>query len=251
MRRIIFLFIFSHFFISVCAQTIVKVAAAANLSYVLKEIKKQYELEYPHSKINITFGPSGLFTNQILNGADFDFFMAADMVYPEKIVSSGYANGKVDIYAYGKLALWSLNLDVSNGLRSLFLPQVKKIAIANPKTAPYGRSAVRLLKNNGVYDKINNKIVWGDDISQTAQFAFSGNAELAFIALSFAFSPEMQNNGHFYVFPEDVCPQQKQGCVLIKKSKSKKEAERFKNYVMGHKCDGLWIKFGYGLAKKQ
>lgn len=253
MKRTILSFFLVFFLIQTDAQTIIKVAAAANLRYVLEEIKKQYESEHPSSKIDITFGPSGTFTQQILNGADFNFFMAADMDYPKKIVAAGCADGDAETYIYGKLALWSLKLNVSDGLKSILLPQVKKIAIANPKGAPYGESTIKLLTTQGLYNKISNKIVWGNDISQTAQFAFSGNAELGFIALSLAFAPDMQGKGHFYVFPEDICPPQEQGCVLIKKSQviqnEKEEATQFKNYIMSHKCDSLWIKFGYGLIK--
>ncbi|GMO36058.1 MAG: molybdate ABC transporter substrate-binding protein [Candidatus Azobacteroides pseudotrichonymphae] len=253
MKRIILLFSLVLPFATMCQQKkdteqkIVKVAAAANLRYVLEKIKKQYESEYPSSRIDISFGSSGTFTQQILNGADYDFFMAADMSYPKKIVENGYAYGDVETYIYGKLALWSLNLDVSEWSKSILSPQVKKIAIANPKGAPYGESTVKLLETQGLYKKISNKIVWGNDIGQTAQFAFSGNAELGFIALSLVFSPDLQGKGHFYVFPEDICPPQEQGCVLIKKSQ---EVTQFKNYIMSHKCDSLWVKFGYGLVKK-
>jgi molybdate transport system substrate-binding protein len=222
------------------------VAAAANLRYVLEEIKKQYETENG-SIIEITFGSSGTLTQQILNGAAFDLFLAADTDFPKKIAANGFATGKVTTYIYGKLALWSLTLDVSDGLQTVMLPTVKKIAIANPKGAPYGESAVELLQSQGLYNKISNKIVWGDNISQTAQFAFSGNAELGFIALSLALAPEMRNKGKYYVFPPEICPPLEQAGVLIKGSKKKKEAMKFFNYIQSDKCNHLWIKYGYGL----
>ncbi|MDR2691427.1 MAG: molybdate ABC transporter substrate-binding protein [Dysgonamonadaceae bacterium] len=228
----------------------VKVAAAANLRYALEEIKKQYEAGNPAVKVEITFGSSGLLTQQILNGAPFDFFMAADTDFPEKVSAAGFAAGKVETYIYGKLALWSLSLDVSNGLEALFLPAVKKIAVADPKKAPYGKSAVELLKSRGMYDRINSKIVWGDNISQTAQFAFSGNADRGFIALSLALAPDMQGKGSCYVFPETICPPLEQACVLIKGSEKNGEALKFKQYVISPSCDSLWEKYGYGLLKR-
>jgi molybdate transport system substrate-binding protein len=246
MKRIILFLCFIAIIGEVCAQT-VKVAAAANLRYVLEEIKKQYEAEKPGSTIDITFGSSGTLTQQILNGANFDLFLAADTDFPQKIADSGFAAGEVTTYIYGKLALWSLTLDVSAGLQTVLLPAVKKIAIANPKGAPYGESAVELLKNQGLYDIISDKIVWGDNISQAAQFAFSGNAELGFIALSLALAPEMQSKGKYYVFPEEICPPLEQAGVLIKGSEKNSEAPQFLNYIRSNKCNGLWTKYGYGL----
>lgn len=231
------------------AQT-VKVAAAANLRYVLEEIKKQYEKEMSPVKIEITFGSSGALTQQIINGAAFELFMAADTDFPKKVKANGFAVGEVETYIYGKLALWSLTLDVSKGIDIVTLPTVKKIAIANPKGAPYGEAAVNLLQSKGLYEKIKDKIVWGDNIGQAAQFAFSGNAEVGFIALSLAKAPEMKSKGTYYVFPESDCPPVEQACVLIKGSEKNPEALKFMRYVMSEKCDKIWTDYGYGLVEK-
>ncbi|MDR2859501.1 MAG: molybdate ABC transporter substrate-binding protein [Mediterranea sp.] len=249
MKRIILLILLSIILRGGYAQT-VRVAAAANLRYVLEEIKKQYEVKNPASSINITFGSSGTLTQQILNGAAFDLFMAADTDFPKKVADGGFSAGEVTTYIYGKLALWSLTIDVADGLQTLELPQVKKIAIANPKGAPYGESAVELLKKQGLYDKISSKIVWGDNISQAAQFAFSGNAELGFIALSLALAPDMLDKGKYYVIPQEICPPLEQACVLIKGSEKNKEASKFLTYILSEKCDPLWTKYGYGLVNK-
>jgi molybdate transport system substrate-binding protein len=250
MKQII-LFIFS---IVVCgsihSQT-VKIAAAAGLRYVFEEIKTQYEADFPNSSIQITFGSSGALTQQILNGADFDLFYAADSEFPEKVANNGFAGSAVETYIYGKLVVWSSTLDVSRGLEILTEPSVKKIAIADPKKASYGKSAVKLLKNQKIYDSISSKIIWGDNINQTAQFAFSGNAELGLIALSIALSPAMEKKGKYYIFPEDICPLQGQSCVSLKGAKNNREAAQFKSYLTGGKCDGLWLKYGYVLVKKQ
>ena len=250
MKRLLFtsLLLLSTY-MSVDAQN-VKVAAAANLRYVLEDIKKQYEQESPDAKIDITFGSSGTLTQQIVNGAAFDLFMAADVDFPRKVKDSGFANGEVQTYIYGKLALWSLTLDVSEGLNTVLQPYVKKIAVANPKGAPYGEAAVDLLKTKGLYDKISSQIVWGDNIGQAAQFAFSGNAELGFIALSLALAPEMKSKGKYYVFSETDCPPIEQAYVLVKGSEKNPEAAKFISYVMSKKCDKFWIGYGYGLLKK-
>lgn len=249
MRRTVYMFFLVTLAFSTDAQR-VRVAAAANLRYVLESIEKQYEEENPGVNIELTFGSSGTLTQQILNGAAFDFFMAADTDFPEKIADNGYANGAVKTYIYGKLVLWSLSLDVSKGLHTVTLPSVKKIAVANPDGAPYGESAVNLLKDLGLYDKISHKIVWGDNIGQAAQFAFSGNAELGFIALSLALAPNMKSKGNYYVFPDNICPPVEQACVLIKGSEKNAEASEFMNYITSDRCDKLWITYGYGLVKK-
>jgi molybdate transport system substrate-binding protein len=240
MKKIFLLAIIAIACTSLPAQ--IKVAAAANLRFVMTEIEKQYE-EETSQQVAITFGSSGTLTQQILNGAAIDLFFAADVDFPKKIAGAGFAAGEVTTYIYGKLALWSLSLDVSKGLEILKSEEIKKIAIADPQKAPYGESAVELLKKQDLYDKLLPKIVWGDNISQAAQFAFSGNAEVGFIALSLALAPDMQSKGHYYVFPADVCPPLEQACVAIKGASP--ETQKFLDYVMGEKCDALWIKYGY------
>jgi molybdate transport system substrate-binding protein len=243
MKKFLLLAIIALASISLSAQ--VKVAAAANLRYVMTEIEKQYETETSR-QVDISFGSSGTLTQQILNGAAIDLFFAADVDFPKKVANAGFAAGEVTTYIYGKLALWSLTLDVSKGLEILKTADIKKIAIADPKKAPYGESAVALLRKQGLYDNIVSKIVWGDNISQAAQFAFSGNAEVGFIALSLALAPDMQSAGRYYVFPPDICPPLEQACVIVKGASP--ETQTFLNYVMSEKCDALWKKFGY--AKK-
>ncbi len=235
--------------ISFAAQQKVKVAAAANLRFVLEEIKKQYESVNKESEVEITFGSSGTLTQQIVNGAPFDLFMAADTAFPQKVKDQGFAVGDVKTYIYGKVAMWSATIDVKKGVKTVTLPEVKKIAIADPVKAPYGKNAVELLKKQNLYDQISSKIVWGENISQAAQYAFSGNAEIGFIALSLALAPEMKGKGICYVLPDDICPPISQGCVLLKNSSQNSEAQKFLTYVMSKSCDKIWKDFGYGLVK--
>ena len=221
----------------------VRVAAAANLRYILEDIKKQYEKEHPRTKVEITFGASGTLTQQILNGAAYDFFMAADKDFPQKLKEKGATVGPIQTYAFGKLVMWSSETDLSKGLNAVLSSDVKKIAIANPIGAPYGEAAVDVLKKHGLYDKVAGKIVWGENISQAAQFAFTGNAEIGFIALSLAKAPDMKGKGKYYVVP---CPPIKQACVLIKGWERNGEAAKFMKYVLSPKCDPFWEEYGYG-----
>ena len=244
MRRTSLLILLSLWSIGICAQK-ANVAAAANLRYVLEELKTQYIDENPKAAIQLTFSSSGTLTQQIINGAPFDLFLSADTVFPNKVKESGMASGTVELYCYGKIAMWSLSVDLSQGLQTVLSPKVKKIAIANPVNAPYGENTVAMLKNQNMYDKISEKIVWGENINQAAQFAFSGNAEIGFIALSLALAPEMKDNGKYYVLPEDICPPIKQAGVLIKGWEKNGEAAAFLKFLRSEKCKPVWEKYGY------
>jgi len=135
--------------LSAQAQT-VKVAAAANLRFVFDEIKASYAIANPKATITANFGSSGALLQQILNGAEFDIFMAADNSFPVKLKDQGAASGEIKTYALGKLVLWSNTLDVSKGLEILTDPSVKRIAIAKPELAPYGDRAIEVLKSSGL-----------------------------------------------------------------------------------------------------
>ena len=235
-------------FFSVCmfanAQKSVKVAAAANLRDVFMEIKEAYEKENPGVKIDVTFGSSGNFVQQILNGASFDFFMAADKSFPLKLQNKGATYGKVSTYIYGKLAVWSNTIDVKKGLDVLKTNAVKRISVANPETAPYGERAIELLKKQNIYDEVKTKIIYGDNISAAAQYAFTGNTEIGFIALSLAMSPEMKGKGKCYVVPQNLYTPIEQACVLIKKNSRNIAAEKFMKNIISHNYDAHWIKYG-------
>jgi molybdate transport system substrate-binding protein len=230
---------------TISAQKSVKVAAAANLRSVFMEIKDKYEKENPGVKLDVTFGSSGNFVQQIMNGASFDFFMAADKSFPLKLQSQGMTYGKVATYIYGKLAMWSNSIDVNKGVSVLKQDAVKRIAIAKPETAPYGERAVELLKKQGLFNDLQTKIIYGDNISAAAQYAFTGNAEVGFIALSLAMAPEMVGKGKCYVIPQNLYSPIEQACVLIKKPARNLTAEKFMKYILGNSCDKLWEKYGY------
>lgn len=236
--------------VSISAASI-KVAAAANLRFVLEEIKKQYEKVTPGASVEITFGSSGTLTQQIIQGAPFDLFFAADVDFPKKVSDAGFAAGPVRTYIYGRVALFSTTVDVSKGLGVVLSPSVKKIAIADPKKAPYGENSVATLKKKGMYDKIASKIVWGENISQAAQFAFSGNAEVGFIAYSLALAPDMVGKGKVYPLSAKDCPPIEQAAVLLKQAASNAGAKAFFAYVMSKKVDKIWLKYGYSIPKRK
>ncbi len=230
--------------ISVSAQA-VKVAAAANLRNVMTEIKEMYLKENPKEKVDITFGSSGKLTQQILNGASFDFFMAANKDYPMKLKQKGATRGEVVTYAYGQLVMWSSSMDVSKAQALLTDPSVKKISVAKPQTAPYGDRTIEYFKRLGLFKDLSSKIVYADNIAQAAQFAYTGNAELGFTAMSLVLSPDMKNKGKYYIIPSDQHSPIEQACTLLKGYKYNPKAAKFMKYVLDKKLAPVWEKWGY------
>lgn len=227
------------------------VAAAADLSTALKEIGVNYEKKTGVS-VKLSFGASGALTQQIQNGAPFDLFFSADMDYPRQLETAGQADGTTLYqYAVGKLVLWmpaDSTLDVEHmGMKTLLDPSVKKVAIANPQHAPYGRAAVAALKHAGVYDQVADRLVLGENISQAAQFAESGNAQAGFVALAHVVSPAMRGKGRFWEVPQDFYPALAQGAVVLSQSQHKKEAADFLAYIKTKEATDLLRRYGFTL----
>jgi molybdate transport system substrate-binding protein len=227
------------------------VAAAADLSSALKEIADNYEKKNGIT-LKLSFGASGALTQQIQNGAPFDIFFSADMDYPRQLIASHDADGATLYqYAVGKLVLWvpaDSPLDVEHkGMDILLDPSVKKIAIANPQHAPYGRAAVAALKYYHLYDQISDRLVVGENISQAAQFAESGNAQAGFVALAHAASPAMQGKGKYWEVPTESYPPLAQGVVVLAHSQHKKEAADFLEYMKTKEVGDLLKKYGFSL----
>jgi len=225
------------------------VAAAADLSTALREIGDGYQKK-TGLELKFSFGASGALTAQIQNGAPFDLFFSADMDYPKQLIASGQADGtSLYQYAVGKLVLWvpaDSPLDVEHkGMDVLLDPSVKKIAIANPQHAPYGRAAAAALKYYGLYDRVEDRLVLGESVSQAAQFAESGNAQAGFVALAHALGPGMQGKGKYWEVPAEAYPPLIQGVVVLSRSQHKKEAAEFVEYIKTSGAGDVWRKYGF------
>lgn len=234
--------------------TALTVAAAADLSSALKEIGDRYETK-TGMKINLSFGASGALTQQIQNGAPFDLFFSADMDYPRQLATAGEADGSsLYQYAVGTLVLWvtaDSALDVErHGMNIVLDPTVKKIAIANPLHAPYGRAAVAALKHAGLYDRVADRLVLGENISQAAQFVESGNAQAGFVALAHAIAPTMRGKGKYWEVPADFYPPLAQGVIVLSHSQHQKEAAAFLDYIKTNEVVELLQKYGFTLPQK-
>ena len=229
------------------------VAAAADLSAALKEIGDGYEKK-TGVKVKLSFGASGALTQQIQNGAPFDLFFSADMDYPRQLISAGDAEeASLYQYAVGRLVLWvpaDSPLDLQRlGMNAVLDPSVKKIAIANLQHAPYGRAAVAALKHAGVYDRIADRLVQGENVAQAAQFVESGNAQAGFVALAHALAPGMGGKGKSWEVPADFYPPLAQGTVVLSHSQHKKEATQFLEYIKTKEVAELLRKYGFTLPR--
>jgi molybdate transport system substrate-binding protein len=230
----------------------IKVAAAADLTFVFKDVASQFEKQ-PGSIIKLTYGSSGNFFAQIQNGAPFDLFFSADIGYPEKLEAAGLVEpGTIYEYASGKIVMWVPNasqLDLSRGLATLLDPGIRKIAIANPQHAPYGVAAVAAMRHAAVYDKIKSKLVLGENISQTAQFVQSGNADVGILALSLALAPAMKNAGRYVEIPATDYPPIIQAAVILKSSRNKQLANQFMKFIKQPDTVALMARYGFSIPK--
>ncbi len=210
------------------------IAAASDLQSVLPQLAARFEQEAA-TRVALTFGSSGNFFTQIQNGAPFDVFLSADVDYPRRLASAGLAEpGSIRPYATGRLVLYASSqggVDPSKGLAVLADPRVRRVAIANPEHAPYGRAAVAALTHDGLYDRVRGKLVLGENISQAAQFVQSGNAEVGLLALSLALSPALRASGRYIEVPDTFYPTIEQAAVIVRASASKDAAKQFLTFL--------------------
>ncbi len=233
----------------------ITVAAAADLSSALKDIADKFEKRSGVS-VKLSFGASGALTQQIQNGAPFDVFFSADMDYPRQLITAGQAEGATLYrYAVGKLVLWApadSPLDFEHkGMQALVDPSVKKISIANPQHAPYGRAAVAALKHDGLYEKVSDRLVLGENVSQAAQFVESGNAQVGFVALAHAMAPAMQGKGKYWQVPADAYPPIDQGVVVVSRSTHKEDAAAFVEYLKKPEAAAVLQRYGFTLPENK
>lgn len=228
----------------------VTIAAASDLNFAFKELIAEYE-KTTGNHVKLSLGSSGNFYAQIQNGAPFDLYFSADIGYPKKLEEAGLTvPGSLYRYAVGRIVLWAATasrLDVSKGLDVLREPGVKKIAIANPKHAPYGRAAVAAMESFRVYESVKEKLILGENISQAAQFIESGACDIGIIALSLAMAPAMSGKGVYWDIPVDAYPSLEQGTVILKQSKNQEAARRFLEFLKSSQGQDIMRRYGFTL----
>lgn len=239
---------------SVCASvalaapldTHITVAAAADLHQAMDEVVAAYRHDHPDSRIDVTYGSSGNLLTQIEQGAPFEIFFSADSSYPQQLVEHGKASGTPVLYALGHLVMWSASIDMK-GVQVADLAQAKfgRIAIANPQHAPYGKRAEQALRAAGIWDQVQSRLVFGDNIAQTAQFAQSGNAQVGLVAESLALGSSVK--GSFVAVPPSLYEPLKQSFVITQRGAGNALAQDFAHYVQSAPAKAILSRYGFEL----
>jgi molybdate transport system substrate-binding protein len=237
----------------ICAAQEITVAAAADLQFAMQDIAAQFHKQTGKT-VKLIYGSSGNFFQQIQNGAPFDMFFSANLDYARKLETAGLiAPGSFYEYGRGRIVLWVMNsstLDLSAGLATLLNPRVTKIAIANPQHAPYGQAAVAAMQKEGIYEQVKNKLVSGENISQTASFVATGAADVGIVALALAISPNMKDKGRYAEIPKSEYPPIEQACVILSSSRNKDAARQFLAYIKTSGITETLRQYGFDLPNR-
>jgi molybdate transport system substrate-binding protein len=233
-------------------ERVVQVAAAADLKFAMDEIAQAFYRHHPDIQVQVTYGSSGNFFAQLSNRAPFDLYFSADVDYPRQLIGQGLAVKDSEfLYAVGRIVVWvprrsALELE-HLGMQALLDPSVRKVAIANPKHAPYGRAAEAALKTLGVYAQMQERLVYGDNIAQTAQFIQTGAADIGIIALSLALAPAMREEGRYWEIPLDTYPRIEQGGIILTWAKDMDAARALRTFVLGPEGKAVLRRYGFFL----
>lgn len=229
------------------AETIT-IAAAADLRFAMDEIVAAFQARRPDDRIEVVYGSSGKFQTQIQQGAPYDLYFSADIEYPRRLAEAGFAAAEVRPYAVGRIVLWSPTLDTTRmTLESLADPAITRVAIANPQHAPYGKRAEEALRAAGVWEKVEPKLVYGENISQAAQFVETGNAQVGIIALSLALSPTLAKQGGYWLIPDALHKPLEQGFILTKRAEGSPLARSFAEFMGEPGARAVMTRYGFVL----
>jgi len=225
----------------------ITLAAAADLHYAMDHVIAAYRHDHPTDSIDAVYGSSGQLLTQIEQGAPFELFFSADSDYPKQLVAHGDAGGQPVPYAVGRIVLWSASIDM-HGVQVADLLQSRfgRIAIANPQHAPYGKRAEQALRSAGIWDQLQSRLVYGENIAQTAQFAQSGNAQVGIIAQSLALDPAMAK-GSYAPVPPTVYEPLQQSFVLTKRGADNALARDFAGYMQSAAARVILARYGFTL----
>ncbi len=226
----------------------ITIAAAADLKFTMDEIVTTFKKTNPSEEVDVVYGSSGNFNTQIQQGAPYDLFFSADIGFARELAKNGLAASDVKPYAVGRIVLWSASQDATRmTLGSLTDPKITRIAIANPKHAPYGKRAEEALRASGLWEKVEPKLVYGENIAQTAQFVQTGNAQVGIIALSLAVNPELANKGGYWLIPDKLHAPLEQGFVITKRAAGNGLAKKFADYMGSKPARAVMTKYGFVL----
>lgn len=227
------------------------IAAASDLQTALPPIVDAFE-RATGTITTVTYGSSGTFFAQIQNGAPFDVFLSADADYPRRLVETGAIDAATLFeYGAGRLVLWARNdskIDLAQGLTVVRGPQVRRIAIANPAVAPYGRAALSALRSAGLIDAVEKKLVYADNVAQAAQLAQSGNADVALLGHALALGAALKAAGHFVDVPASMHPPIAQTAGIVAASRHKESARAFIDYLKSPAAVAMLQSYGFNVT---
>lgn len=226
------------------------IAAASDLKFAMDDIVAAYRTAHAADKVDVIYGSSGKFHTQISQGAPYDLYFSADIAYAEALKEKGFAASEVMPYAVGRIVLWSATRDASKmNLQSLLDPAITRIAIANPKHAPYGKRAEEALRSQGLWEKLTAKLVYGESISHTAQFIQTGNAQVGIIALALALNPELAEKGGYWMIPAQWHAPLEQGFIITRRAQDNAVARRFADYMNAAEARTIMTRYGFVLPE--
>ena len=226
----------------------INIAVAANVSYAIDELIKEFNKTNPNTKVQVTLGSSGKFVAQIQNGAPFEIFMSADMKFPQTLFDENIAITRPEVYAQGTIAiLSSKELDLKKGIDLIKDNSISKIAIANPKTAPYGTATVEAIKNAKISNDIEKKFVFAESISQAVSYSITA-ADIGFVAKSSLYDEKMslyKENIHWISIDSKLYTPIDQGIVILKNAKDNKEVKAFYDFILSKEAKKIFENYGY------
>lgn len=226
----------------------VTVAAAADLKFALDDIVATFNAVNPGDEVHVIYGSSGKFLTQIQQGAPYDIFFSADMAFPRTLARAGFAASEVKPYAVGRIVLWSTSRDATKmTLGDVVDPKIARIAIANPKHAPYGKRAEEALRALNLWEKIKPKLVYGENIAHTAQFVQTGNAQVGIIALALVINPELASKGGYWLIPDTLHAPLEQGFIITRRAAGNAAALRFADFMGGKSARTTMARHGFAL----
>lgn len=224
----------------------ITVAAAADLKFAMDEIVTTFKKANSGDEIDVIYGSSGKFHTQIQQGAPYDLYFSADISFPRELAKKGFAASEVKPYAFGRIVLWSASLDATKmTLSSLTDPKITRIAIANPKHAPYGKRAEEALRASNLWDQVEPKLVYGENISHTAVLVQTKNAQVGIIALALAIHSELASKGGYWLIPDNMHEPLEQGFIITKEGANNALAKRFADYMGGKPARAVMTKYGF------
>ncbi|MDO8790156.1 MAG: molybdate ABC transporter substrate-binding protein [Sulfuritalea sp.] len=229
----------------------ITIAAAADLKFALEEILVAFRQANPADEVETIYGSSGKFHTQIQQGAPFDLYFSADIEYPRLLAKEGLSASAARPYAVGRIVLWSVSRDARQmTLADLANPAIRKIAIANPRHAPYGKRAEEALRAAGVWDKVESRLVMGENIAQTAQYVQTGNADVGIIALSLALNKELATKGGYALIPSKLHQPLEQGFIITKRAAGNPLAKQFADTMDSPEARRIMVRWGFTLPQE-